>query len=132
MIVRSLLWCAKLLLGGWRGKGMRWSPVMRREQLSGVWMLSLRQPKRWASRSNAARSAAFCCVKACVGGARTVGERLATKTLSQKDGGRHPLHRTARGGDSRLHRRTGASSSPHLPPSAQLVCQWAPHQSVHG
>src|SRR6266567_6596072 len=27
---------------------------------------------------------------------------------------------------------TLASSSPHLPPSARLVCQWAPHQSANG
>src|SRR5437764_10407902 len=99
MIVSSLLWCAKLLLGGWRDKRMRWLVVMRREQLSGVWMLSLRQAKRRASWSNAARSAAFCCAKVCVGGTRTVGELLATKTLSQKNGGRHSLHSAARGVD---------------------------------
>jgi hypothetical protein len=83
---------------------MSWSPVTRREQLSGVWMLWLIQPKRRASRSNVARSAASCYAKACVGGARTVGERLTTKTLSQKNGGRHSLHAAARGVDDRLHR----------------------------
>ena len=73
MIVKSLLWCAKLLLGGWRGKLMRWSPVMRRSQLSGVWMLSLKQPNRRALWSNAAKSSAFCCAKTYIGGVRIVG-----------------------------------------------------------
>src|SRR6266699_3383480 len=48
-------------------------------------------PKRPACGSNAARSAPFCCAKACAGDRPTVGVRLATKTLSQKNGGRQPL-----------------------------------------
>ncbi len=43
-----------------------------------------------------------------------------------------PLHRATGGLDDRLHRRTRASSSPHLSSSCGLVCQWAPHQSTPG
>jgi transposase len=46
--------------------------------------------------------------------------------------GRQPLHRATGGFDDRLHRRTRASSSPHLSSSCGLVCQWAPHQSTPG
>jgi hypothetical protein len=104
MIVKSLLWCAKLLLGGWRGKLMRWSPMMRRSQLSGVWMLSLKQPNRRALWSNAAKSSAFCCAKTYIGGVRIARALLATKTLSQKNGGRHSLQPAARRVDDRLRR----------------------------
>ena len=44
--------------------------------------------------------------------------------------GRLLLHRTARGVDDHLHRRTWASSAPHLPSRVRLVCYWAPHQGA--
>src|SRR6266487_779324 len=111
---------------------MNWSPVMRRDQLSGAWMLWLRQPKKWALRSNAARSAASCYAKEYDGGGRTVGELLATKTLSQKNSGRHPLPRATRGVDDHLYRRTGTCNSPNLRSGSRLVTHGSPHQGVAG
>jgi hypothetical protein len=91
---------------GWRGTRMGpWSHAMSKDQPSGVWMPSRRPLKKRASRSNAARSGAFTDAKACAGVIPTVGGPAMTKTLSQKNGGRHPLHRAAQGIDDRLHRR---------------------------
>ena len=55
--------------------------------------------KRRASRSNAARSDASICAKACAGVTPIVGVPVMIRTLSQKDRGRLPLHRAARGVD---------------------------------
>src|SRR5713101_9413012 len=52
--------------------------------------------------------------------------------VRNRAGGRHPLHRASGGLDDRLHRRTRASSAPHLSASLGLVCGWAPHQSTPG
>ncbi len=118
---------------GWRGARMaHWSREMSRDQPSGVWMPSRKPPKKRASASNAVRSGASSCVKECAGATRTVGGPATSRSPSQKNGGRHPLHRAARRVDDRLHRRTRASSSPHLSPSTRLVYQWTSHQSTDG
>jgi hypothetical protein len=48
------------------------------------------------------RSDAFTSVKACAGAVPTVGGAAMTRTLSQKDSGRHPLHRATRRVDDHL------------------------------
>ena len=50
-----------------------------------------RRPTRRGSPSNAVRSAASCCAREYAGATRIAGPPHATKTLSQKDSGRHPL-----------------------------------------
>src|SRR6266567_5172620 len=60
----------------------QWWRAMRVGRLSGAWMRWHWRPKRRASVSNAARSAVSCSRKGCGGGRRTVGARLATRTLS--------------------------------------------------
>jgi hypothetical protein len=72
---------------------MRWVLATSKGQRSGRWMLSPKRPMPQASESNAARSVAFICVKVCAGVTRTVGEPAMIGTLSQKNGGRQPLHR---------------------------------------
>jgi hypothetical protein len=66
------------------------------------------------------------------GAARIVGGPVMIKISSQKDRGRHPLHRATRRVDDHLHRRTRAGNPAHLCASARLVLQWSPHQSVPG
>jgi hypothetical protein len=48
--------------------------------------------KRPPSKSNAVRSGAFICMKACAGVTPTVGARVMIRTSSQKNTGRLPLH----------------------------------------
>jgi hypothetical protein len=62
---------------------------------NGAWMPSQKLLMPQVSRWNAARSGAFTSAKACVGVTPTVGEPAMTKSSSQKDGGRHPLHTAA-------------------------------------
>ena len=72
---------------------------------SGAWMPSPTPPMPQASRWNAVRSGAFTSARARAGAIPIVGAKVLTKTLSQKDRGRHPLHPTASGIDDHLHRR---------------------------
>ena len=81
-----------------------WTLVMSKESLNGVWMPWHKPPKRQAFRSNGARSDGFACVKECAGVGPTVGEPAMTKTSSQKDGGRQPLHGAPRRLDDHLYR----------------------------
>src|SRR5512133_1471611 len=60
------------------------------------------------------------------------GDSSDAEFVRNPDGGRLPLHRATRGVDDHLHRRTGASSAPHLCASPRLVPHWAPHQSAAG
>src|SRR6266436_8630090 len=106
----------------------RWWPARKRAQPSGALTRWRRRPKRPASPSNAVRSAASCGAKGSDGDKPIVGLLLATKTLSQKDGGRHPLHGATSGVDDRLYRRTRTSSAAHLSPRPRLVTHWTPHQ----
>jgi hypothetical protein len=118
---------------GWRGARMaHWSREMSRDQPSGVWMPSRKPPKKRASASNAVRSGAFSCVKECAGATRTVGGPATSRSSSQKNGGRHPLHRAARGIDDRLHRRTRTSDAAYFPSGPWLVSEWPSHQSSPG
>jgi hypothetical protein len=92
-----------------------------------------RRLTKLASRSNAARSGASICAKACAGAIPRGGEPAMIQTASQKNPGRLPLHRAARGVDDES--RTDpprASSATHLPSSARLVCHRASHQSSAG
>ncbi len=77
--------------------------LMNKAQHNGAWMPSQKRPMLLVSRSNVAKSVGFISGKACVGAVPTVGETATTKTLSQKDRGRHPLHPAARRVDDRLH-----------------------------
>src|SRR5436309_7105670 len=133
MTAGSLSWCAKPLLGGWRGERMRWSHVMRRDRLSGVWMPSLRRLKKWASRLNAARSAASACEKEYDGGGRTVGGQVPTKILSAI-GPAVVYHSTQppQGSTTICTDETLASSAPHFPASPGLVPNRAPYQGGAG
>jgi transposase len=108
--------------------------VARDEEGEAHWTLNaLAQAAKAAGiQANAVRSVGFMCVKACAGVTPIVGEPAMIRTSSQKNRGRLPLHPAAPGVDDRLYRRTGASSSPYLPSSAWLVCQWPPHQSAAG
>ncbi len=58
-----------------------------------------RRLTKLASRSNAARSGASICAKACAGAIRIVGAKAPIRTSSQKNRGRLPLHPAARGVD---------------------------------
>jgi hypothetical protein len=68
-----------------------------------------RRPKTLASPSKAARSAASIGAQGCAGAGSTGGLSRAGRTSPQKDHRRHPLHRTARGVDDQLYRRTRES-----------------------
>jgi len=81
-----------------------WTLGMNKARLSGVWMPWHKPPKRQASRSNAARSAGFACVKECAGVGPTVGEPVMTRNSSQKNRGRQSLHGASRGLDDHLYR----------------------------
>ncbi len=59
----------------------------------------LRRPKKPALPSNALRSGASICAKACAGVTRIVGAKAPIQISSQKNHGRLPLHRAARGVD---------------------------------
>src|SRR5947209_7549759 len=105
-----------------------WSPGMKPDRRSGAWMPSPKLLTLQVFKWNGARSGASTCVKASVGVISTVGGEALTKTLSQKNGGRHPLHPATRGIDDHLHRRTRTGDPAHLCPCSQLVSGWPSYQ----
>jgi hypothetical protein len=109
--------------------------VARDEQGSAQWSLDalLRLLKRLASRSNAVRSVASICVKAC--GFRHThswGESSDPDIVSKEPRSSATTPNRPKGRRRVTHRRTGASSPPHLSPRTRLVCHGAPHQSAAG
>src|SRR5260221_6336983 len=124
MTASSLRWRVKHPRGSSSRERMAaWWPATKRPRQSGASTRWLRPLKRPASRSNALRSAPSSCARACGGATPTVGERLATRTSSQKDGGRHPLHPATRGLDDHLHRRT----RPVVPRTFPPAPGWSPN-----
>ncbi len=89
----------------YNGRGMEpWKQEMSKPRPSGVWMRWLRQRNSLGSRSSVVKSDVFSCAKGSDGVGRIVGATVMTKISSQKNGGRYPLRRPARGLDNRLHR----------------------------
>jgi hypothetical protein len=98
--------------------------VAREEGSEAQWSLKAwpEQPKKRVSQSNVARSVASSYAKRCAGATPIVGVNRTTKALSQKSGGRRPLHRAFRGVDDHLTDELG----PVAPCTFDPAPGWSP------